>query len=217
MILLQEKHLWRFVQNMSCEFDSASALFCFFAFTLLRNWLTWVTPQCCNRPSGPLGTNRGESCNRVCLLACVRVGSLWHVIGSRSVAPTTATGKLRLARLQSLQKCSWYSGCRARFFFVCLFLISYLFIFFETLLHVNMATMCWSATFKSWHWAGLTPLFNRSRGIMWPVSEQDYIPSVVGKVSALPEAHPSHSRQSKYEVCSLHSRYEIPGTRRPSY
>lgn len=40
---------------------------------------------------------------------------------------------------------------------------------------------------------------------MRPVSEQDYIPSVVGKVSTLTEAHPSYSRQSKYEVCSLHS------------
>lgn len=43
------------------------------------------------------------------------------------------------------------------------FLINYLFLF-QTLLHVNMETMCWSASFKS---------RQRSGGTMWPLSQQD--------------------------------------------
>lgn len=116
---------------MSHELDSFLLLVC----VLLKYWKTWVTPQYCNRPSGPLATNWGESCTRVYLLACIRVGSPCHMIGSRSLTLTTATEELSLARLQLQQKCSWYSGCTARFvlsFFAPFsFLVIYLFIFFK--------------------------------------------------------------------------------------
>lgn len=130
------------MQTISHELDSfLLRLFLLLVCMLLKYWKTWVTPQYWNRPSGPLATNWGESCTRVCLLACVRVGSPCHMIGSRSVTPTTATERLSLARLQLQQKCSWYSGWRARFvlFFVLLtHFFSLLYLFFQTFLHVNV-------------------------------------------------------------------------------